>query len=47
METFLVLNGLEINAFVDEQERVILALASGKLERHSFTNWLWQSVGAS
>jgi death-on-curing protein len=27
METFLVLNGLEINAFVDEQERVILALA--------------------
>jgi CheY-like chemotaxis protein len=24
-ETFLVLNGLEINAFVDEQERVLLA----------------------
>lgn len=47
METFLVLNGLEINAVVDEQERVILALASGELERDAFTNWLWQSVGAS
>ncbi|NJL62351.1 MAG: type II toxin-antitoxin system death-on-curing family toxin [Methylacidiphilales bacterium] len=46
METFLVLNGLEINAFVDEQERVILALASGELERDAFTNWLQQSVGA-
>jgi death-on-curing protein len=47
METFLVLNGLEINAFVDEQERVILALASGELERDIFTNWLRQNVGAS
>ena len=46
METFLVLNGLEINASVDEQERVILALASGELERDAFTNWLQQSVEA-
>jgi len=44
METFLVLNGLEINALVDEQERIILALASGELERETFTNWLKQSV---
>jgi death on curing protein len=29
METFLILNGLEINASVDEQERIILTLASG------------------
>ncbi len=47
METFLILNGLEINAYVDEQERVILALASGELERDAFTNWLQRSVAAS
>lgn len=47
METFLILNGLEINAYVDEQERVILALASGELERAAFTNWLQRSVAAS
>jgi death on curing protein len=32
METFLILNGMEINASVDEQERVVLAIASGELE---------------
>jgi death on curing protein len=44
MEIFLVLNGLEIDALVDEQERVILALASGELDRDAFTQWLQQSV---
>ncbi|NJM88164.1 MAG: type II toxin-antitoxin system death-on-curing family toxin [Hydrococcus sp. RU_2_2] len=44
METFLILNGLEINASIDEQERVILALASGELERNAFTNWLLRST---
>ncbi len=44
METFLVLNRLEIKAAVDEQERVILALAAGELDRDAFTNWLRQSV---
>jgi death on curing protein len=44
METFLVLNRLEIRAVVDEQERVILALAAGELERDDFTEWLRQSV---
>src|SRR5687768_14026536 len=29
METFLVLNGFEIDASVDEQERIILQVASG------------------
>jgi death on curing protein len=46
METFLVLNRLEIKAAVDEQERVILALAAGELERDAFTKWLQQSVEA-
>ncbi len=44
METFLILNGLEINTSVDEQERVILALASGEWERDAFTNWLQRNV---
>lgn len=42
METFLVLNGLEINASVDEQERVVLAIVSGKLGREAFVEWLRQ-----
>ncbi|WP_310429468.1 type II toxin-antitoxin system death-on-curing family toxin [Chamaesiphon sp. VAR_48_metabat_135_sub] len=46
METFLVLNRLEIKAMVDQQEQVILALAAGELERDAFTNWLRQNVEA-
>jgi death-on-curing protein len=44
MEIFLVLNGLEINASTDEQEAIMLALASGELERDIFTKWLQQSI---
>jgi death on curing protein len=40
METFLVLNGKEIAAPVDEQEQVILQLAAGEMEREEFTEWL-------
>lgn len=40
METFLVLNGLEIDASVDEQEQAILDVASGKMERQELTEWL-------
>jgi death-on-curing protein len=40
METFLVLNGKEINAPVDEQEQIILQLAAGQLAREEFTGWL-------
>ena len=40
LETFLVLNGFEINASVDEQERVILQLAASELDRDDFTKWL-------
>jgi len=42
METFLVLNGYEIHADVDEQERIFLALAAGKLAREEFEGWLIQ-----
>ena len=40
METFLVLNGHEIDAPVDEQEDVILRLAAGDLGRAEFIEWL-------
>jgi death-on-curing protein len=40
METFLVLNGFELAASVDEQEKVILQVASGKLGQDEFTDWL-------
>jgi death-on-curing protein len=44
MDTFLVLNGAEIAASVDEQERVILDLAAGQLGREAFTAWLRSHV---
>ena len=42
METFLVLNGLEINAGVDEQEAVILRAAAGEMNREQLTEWVRQ-----
>ena len=44
MEVFLILNGFEIEATVDEQEKVILQLASGKLGRDEFTEWLREHI---
>ena len=40
METFLVINGYELDASVNEQESIILKLASGNLSRDAFTNWI-------
>jgi death-on-curing protein len=40
METFLVLNGFEIECTVDEQEQTILALAAGNLDREKFVTWV-------
>ena len=40
METFLLLNGMEINASIDEQEQIILEVTSGKLGRDAFVEWL-------
>jgi death on curing protein len=42
METFLVLNGVEIKASVDKQERVVLAIAAGELGREALVEWLQQ-----
>lgn len=44
METFLILNGFEINAPVDEQERIILNLAAGQMKRDAFIAWLNEHI---
>ena len=46
MEVFLVLNGYEIYASTDEQEQVIVRMASGQMEREEFTLWLHAHVTA-
>ena len=40
MSVFLLLNGHEIQANVDEQEQIILDVASGTLNRSDFEKWL-------
>lgn len=40
LETFLVLNGFELEASVDEAERVILLVASGAMKREEFLSWI-------
>ena len=40
LETFLVLNGYELAADVDEAEHAMLALASGELSREQLTAWV-------
>jgi death-on-curing protein len=44
METFLVLNGLEIVATLDEQEQMVLMLADSQLGREDWTGWLQEKV---
>lgn len=40
MEVFLILNGFEIRASIDEQEEIILAVASGNVSRSNLAEWL-------
>lgn len=40
METFLVLNGYELRATVEEAERIILDVASGRCTREQLMAWL-------
>jgi death on curing protein len=44
VETFLILNGMEIKASVDEQEQAVLAMTSGELGREAFAEWLRQNT---
>jgi death-on-curing protein len=40
MEVFLILNSYEIEAPLEEQEKIVLQLASGELGREEFAVWL-------
>ena len=40
MEVFLLLNGHEIDASVDEQEKIIIGVASGKISRIELSEWI-------
>lgn len=40
LESFLVWNGYQLDAPVDEQERVFLDLAAGTMARPDFTHWV-------
>ncbi|MEP7359662.1 MAG: hypothetical protein ABI847_20585 [Anaerolineales bacterium] len=40
LETFLVLNGHEIKATLDEQETTLLRVAASEMKREAFLEWL-------
>jgi death-on-curing protein len=44
MEVFLLLNGHEIDASVDEQEKIIIGVASGKISRIELSEWLHEHI---
>ena len=44
MEIFLVMNGMELRASVDEQEQFMLALAAGNVSREALAEWLRSHV---
>ncbi len=46
MEIFLVLNGHELQATIDEQEQMMLGLAAGDIERETFKTWLAAHIQA-
>ena len=47
MEVFLLLNGHEIDASVDEQETIIINVASGRFSRKQLSEWLSKHVAMS
>jgi death-on-curing protein len=40
MEIFLLLNGFEIKSLTDEQENIVLQVASGAMSRKAFSDWV-------
>ena len=43
METFLMLNGKEIQSSVSEQEQLMLGVAAGTVSREQLLEWLLSS----
>ena len=46
MEVFLLLNGHEIDASVDDQEKIIIDVASGKVSRIELSEWISKNMVA-
>jgi death-on-curing protein len=44
LETMLVLNGHELQVGVDDQERFLLALAAGEIEREALVEWITENT---
>lgn len=44
LEVFLVLNGQQLQAPIDESERVILGVAAGTIGREEFAAWIQEYV---
>jgi len=44
LETFLILNGFELEANVDDSEQVMLKLAAGDLTRDELLHWISDHV---
>lgn len=44
MEVFLILNGFEISASVDVQEKMFFDLAAGLIEREELVDWIAKHV---
>lgn len=44
LEVTLILNGFEIFASTDEQERIILAVASSAMSRDEFVSWIEEHI---
>ncbi len=47
MEVFLVLNGREVEAPVDEQERLFLGLAAGEVDQAELAAWLRENSAST
>lgn len=44
MEIFLVLNGYELHASTEEQEKIVFDVAAGRLGRNELVTWLGEHV---
>lgn len=44
LETFLLLNGLELQAAVDEAETMVLGVAGGQRSRDDLVTWIRQRI---
>ena len=44
METFLVMNGFEVVANVDDAEKIILTLAAGEVSREELLEWVTSHI---